>query len=120
MVLDGIHGEMFVVPSDGPFSLERNAGTWVELRDEADRTLYTQSQYQLIADSKEVPPPPGPDGRFSNITTCPEHGLIRVQGFPNEPRAVHLVLFQKPVDGRRTKTVELARFRLPRPAPVVD
>jgi hypothetical protein len=35
-------------------------------------------------------------------------------GLPNDPRALDLVLFQEPIDGKQTfRAEEIARFRLP-------
>ena len=89
-----------------------NSGSWLELRDEDDRPLYTRGVYQLVPEFVEVPPPPG--GDFENIIECPTEGVLVVHDVPNDTRAAQVVLFQEPIDGELTfETVELLRLPLP-------
>lgn len=112
VVLDKITGRSAARPSDGPFSVGDNSGSWLELRDEDDAPLYTRGVYQLVPEYFEVPPPPG--GDFENVVECPTEGALVVHDVPNDERATHVVLFQEPIDGELTfETVELLRVPLP-------
>ncbi|MCA9527864.1 MAG: hypothetical protein KC549_16370, partial [Myxococcales bacterium] len=100
-------------PSDGPFSVDENAGHWAELQDADGATLYTRGVFQLIVESLEAPP--AGDSGFARVDVCPDAGSIRLGDLPNDPRATQLVLFQDAIDGRfEGPTIEVARFPLPR------
>ncbi len=109
--LENIAAEAVVQDSDGPFSTETHSGHWAELRDDQNQTLYTRQVFQLIPESVEVFP--GPDSGFSNVTQCPEDGVIRLQNMDNIASATQLVLFQDEIDGKDGPTIEFARFYLP-------
>lgn len=101
-----------VRPSDGPFSVEANAGHWAELRDAQNQTLYTRGVFQLIVESLEAPP--AGDAGFVRIDQCPDFGEIRLDNLPNLAGATEVVLFQDAIDGAfGGPTVEVARFTLP-------
>lgn len=107
IALERITGGQVAFSSDDPVSIETNSGSWVELRDDSDKTLYTRYFYELVPESLETPEP-------SNHPFCPWDGVIRLSNFPNSPDAEDLVLFQEQVDGVVGQpTIEFARFRLP-------
>jgi hypothetical protein len=99
-------------PSDGPFSPGANAGSWVELRDASNATLYTRQVFELIPESLEGP---GPDGGFVRVAVCPMDSSIIVDNVPNAAAATHVVFFSDPIDGMPfgAPTREIARFALP-------
>ena len=112
IVLESITGETIVGTEDGPFMVGTHSGSWIELRDASDATLYTRGVFELIPESLEAP---GPDGGFTRVATCPEPGTIRLTNFANDAGATQLVLFGEPLDGMTTSEAsrELARFTLP-------
>lgn len=112
IVLENIAGETVVGTEDGPFMVGTHSGSWIELRDASDATVYTRGIFELVPESVEAP---GPDGGFVRADTCPEPGTIRLNNFENDAAATHLVLFGEPLDGTTTSEAsqELARFTLP-------
>ncbi|MCC7540871.1 MAG: hypothetical protein IT379_31930 [Deltaproteobacteria bacterium] len=114
IVLEDILERTVISPEDGPFMVGVHSGSWVELRDASDRTLFTRGIFELIPESLEVPPPPDGDGGFMRVPTCPDPGFIFVE-VENDPAATHVVFFAEPLDGITTSELsrEIARFTLP-------
>ncbi len=107
VTLTEILDEQIVQGSDGPFSPRTHSGSWVELRDAADTTLYTSLEFQVVPESMEALPG-GP------IVVCPEDGLLQLTNFPNDPAATQVVFFQEALDGELGgPTIEFLRFDLP-------
>jgi hypothetical protein len=108
VTLVSIADEQIVQPSEGPFSPEKNSGTWIELRDASDTTIYTRGFFELIPEAVEVFDPP------SWIPQCPGDGSLFLPNLDNAAAATQLVFFQEAVDGEMTlDTIELMRFDLP-------
>ena len=91
-----------------------NCGSWVELRDVNNATLYTRLVWNLFGENVEVPPVPD-GGDFMNFSVCPSNGFIRLNNLANLSNATDLVLYSDVIDGQFGvgPTTEIARFRLP-------
>src|SRR5688572_7317369 len=78
--LDDIRASQIVGHGDGPFDASANSGSWVELRDAADRVLYTRGMWQLVPELVEAV---GEDGSFMIGVSCPGDGRVVLTDFPN-------------------------------------
>jgi hypothetical protein len=114
-LIDRREVQMIPPPTTGAAPVEGDAGTWLELRDAEDRTLYHRDLRRLMGAEVEVF---NPDGSMTHLEGVPGRGQFEVV-VPSHPRATSVRVVSSPFEARRMReaATEIARFPLGGPVP---